>query len=125
MTLVQAYNNLNNYCPNTHFLSQNITGNDGVAFHTIQEQDESKSIGAESLTMGSFATQGNNQGSNRSLPSWTLLAVLWQMCHVWITYRTSSGAVLMMNKLNRKCQKSTTWHASGSLMTGIPCLEHS
>ena len=25
------------------------------------------------------------------LPSWTLLAVLWQMCHVWITYRMSSG----------------------------------
>ena len=64
------------------------------------------------------------EGSNRSLPSWTLLAVLWQMCHVWITYRTSSGAVLMLDKLSRKYQKSTTWHASGSLMTGIPCLEH-
>ena len=58
------------------------------------------------------------EGSNRSLPSWTLLAVLWQMCHVWITYRTSSGSVLMMDKLSRKYQKSTTWHASGSLMTG-------
>ena len=45
---------------------------------------------------------------NRSLPSWTLLAVLWQMCHVWITYRTSSGSVLMMDKLSRKYQKSTT-----------------
>ena len=32
------------------------------------------------------------QGLNRSLPSLTLLTVLWQMCHVWITYRTSRGA---------------------------------
>ena len=39
--------------------------------------------------------------SSRSLPSWTLLAVLWQMCHVWITYRTSSGPVLTMDKLSR------------------------
>ena len=65
-----------------------------------------------------------DSAGNRSLPSWTLLAVLWQMCHVWITYRTSSRAVLMMDKLSRKYQKSTTWDASGSLMTGIPCLEH-
>ena len=54
--------------------------------------------------------------SNRSLPSSTLLAVLWQVCHVWITYRMCSGSVLTMDKLSRKYQKST-WHDSGSLMT--------
>ena len=59
---MQAYNNLNNYHPDTHFLSWNMPGNDGITFHTIQEQDESKSIGAESLTVGSFATRGDNQG---------------------------------------------------------------
>ena len=59
---MQAYNNLNSHHPNTHFLSWNTPGNDGVTFHTIQEQDESNSIGVESLTVGYFATQGNNQG---------------------------------------------------------------
>ena len=47
-----------------------------------------------------FYTINTNQSGNRSLPSWTLLAVLWQMCHVSITYRMSSGAVLMMDKLS-------------------------
>ena len=45
-------------------------------------------------------THPNGHSINRSLPSWTLLAVFWQMCHVWITYRMSSGAVLMMDKFN-------------------------
>ena len=66
MTLVQPYNDLNSYHPDTHFLSWNTPGNDDITFHTIQEQDESKSIGAESLTMGSFATQSDNQGRGGS-----------------------------------------------------------
>ena len=60
--LVRAYNNLNNYHLDTCFLTQNTPGNDGVTFHTIEEQDEFQSIGAESLTMGSFTTQGDNHG---------------------------------------------------------------
>ena len=40
------------------------------------------------------------------------------------THGIVGGAVLMMDKLSRKYKKSTTWYASGSLMTGIPCLEH-
>ena len=39
-----------------------MPGNDGITFHMIQEQDESKSIGVESLTVGAFVTQGDNQG---------------------------------------------------------------
>ena len=54
---------LNKYHPDTHyFLSQNMPGNDGIAFHSIQEQDESRPIGAESLTMGSFPTHGDTKG---------------------------------------------------------------
>ena len=34
------------------------------------------------------------EGSNRSLPRWTLLDVLWQMCHVWITAWNVTGSVL-------------------------------
>ena len=33
---------------------------------------------------------------NRSLPLWTLLAVLWQMCHVWITYGTVRSSTITM-----------------------------
>ena len=44
-TLMQAYNDLNNYWPDTCFLSQNKPGNDGITFHTIQEQDESNQLG--------------------------------------------------------------------------------
>ena len=38
------------------------------------------------------------------------------MCHAWITCGIVGGDVLMMDKLSRKYQKSTTWHASGSLI---------
>ena len=38
------------------------------------------------------------EGSNRSLPSWTLLAVLWQVCHVWITDWIVSGSILVIGR---------------------------
>ena len=41
----------------------------------------------------------NRSGApNRSLPLWTLLAVLWQMCHVWITYGTVRSNTITMRK---------------------------
>ena len=36
--------------------------------------------------------------TNRSLPLWTLLAVLWQLCHVWITYGTVRSSTITMRK---------------------------
>ena len=38
------------------------------------------------------------QFGNRSLPLWTLLAVLWQMCHVWITYGKVRSSTITMRK---------------------------
>ena len=35
---------------------------------------------------------------NRSLTLWTLLAVLWQMCHIWITYGTVRSSTITMRK---------------------------
>ena len=37
---------------------------------------------------------GQQENINRRLPLWTHLAVLWQMCHVWITDWNVTGSVL-------------------------------
>ena len=47
---------------------------------------------------------------NRSLPLWTLLAVLWQMCHVWITAWNVTGSVLVTGRPSYLKQKSTIFH---------------
>ena len=63
--------------------------------------------------------------SNRSLPSWTHLAVLWQMCHVWITAWSFSGSVLVTGRQIYPKQKSTIlhvfrWFHGCSTMSGTP-----
>ena len=39
-----------------------------------------------------------NEDNNRSLPLWTLLAVLWLMCHIWITKGTVRRITITMRK---------------------------
>ena len=51
--------------------------------------------------------------TNRSLPLWTLLAVLWQMCHIWITYGTVRISTITMRKV--------IWRI-GSSIACIACL---
>ena len=41
---------------------------------------------------------GRDTHASRSLPLWTVLAVLWQMCHVWITYGTVRSNTITMRK---------------------------
>ena len=65
------------------------------------------------------------EGSNRSLPLWTLLAVLRQMCNVWITAWNVTGSVLVTGKPSYPKQKSTIFHVfrgvySCSTMPGTP-----
>ena len=48
--------------------------------------------------------------SKRSLPLWTLLAVLWQMCHVCITAWSVTGSVLVIGRPSYPKQKSTIFH---------------
>ena len=60
-----------------------------------------------------------------SLPLWTLLAVLWQMCHVWITAWDVTGSVLVTGRPCYLKRKSTIFHVSRgvygcSIMPGTP-----
>ena len=57
-TLIQAYNDLNNYRPDTRFMSWNPQVNDGVTFNTLETLEETSSVDDESLTISMFATQG-------------------------------------------------------------------
>ena len=69
-----------------------------------------------------------NEGRNRSLAYCTLLGVLWQMCHAWITYGMVRRIVQMMGRPNGtsgKYQESYPfacyWDPYGSLaMHGPP-----
>ena len=61
-TLIQAYNDLNNYWPDAHFMSQNPQANDGVTFNTLETLEETSSVDDESLTISMFATQGQQRG---------------------------------------------------------------
>ena len=71
-TLVQAYNDLNNYQPDAHFISHNPQANDGVTFNTLDTLEETSSIDDESLTISTFATQGQQHGRGRGgQSSWT------------------------------------------------------
>ena len=38
------------------------------------------------------------EGSNRSLAHCTLLDVLWQMCHAWITYGMLRRTIVLISK---------------------------
>ena len=67
-TLIQAYNDLNNYQPDARFMSQNPQANDGVTFNTLETLKETSSINDESLTISMFATQGQQHGGGRG--SW-------------------------------------------------------
>ena len=68
------------------------------------------------------------EGSNRSLAYCTLLGVLWQMCHSWITYGTVRRTVPMMGRLNgtggkyqESCPFSCFWDSYGSIAKlGLP-----
>ena len=60
---------------------------------------------------------------NRSLPSRTLLVVLWQMCHVWITDWIVRGSVEMTDRSSYTKKNSTILHVLGGFMTVLPCLE--
>ena len=61
---------------------------------------------------------------NRSLPSWTLLAVLWQMCHVWISNWIVSGSVLVIGRPSYTKGKFGSLHVFRGFMADLPCLEH-
>ena len=61
---------------------------------------------------------------NRSLPSWTLLAILWQMCHVWITNWIVSGSVEGTGRPSYTKKKSTILHVFRGFMAALQCLEH-
>ena len=52
-------------------------------------------------------THPPQEGSNRGLPSGTLLSVLWQMGHVWITYGITSGFVQVTHKQKQSRLLST------------------
>ena len=60
-TLVQAYNDLNNYWPDACFLSCNPQANDGVTFNNLDTLEETASVDDESLPISTFATQGQQR----------------------------------------------------------------
>ena len=64
-TLVQAYNNLNNYQPDVRFLSRNPQANDGVTFNTLDTLEETACVDDKSLTISTFTTQGQQHGGGR------------------------------------------------------------
>ena len=72
-------------------------------------------------TMLDYATN-----PNRSLPSWTLLAVLLPMCHVWITDWIVSGFIEATDRPSYTKEKSTILHVFMGfvIMADQPCLEH-
>ena len=63
------------------------------------------------------------EGSNRSLPSWTLLAVLWQICHVWITDWIVSGSIEVTDRLCFTRREFAILHAPECFVADLPCLE--
>ena len=71
-TLVQAYNDLNNYQLDAQFLSHNSQANNGIAFNTLDTLEETASVDDESLTISTFTTQGQLCGGGRGgQSSWT------------------------------------------------------
>ena len=64
------------------------------------------------------------EGSNRSLPSWTLLDVLWQMCHEWITDWIVSVSIEVTDRLSYTRGKFAILHAPECFMADLPRLEH-
>ena len=50
-TLVQAYNDLNNYEPDAHYMSHNPQSNNIVTFNTLDTREETASVDDESLTI--------------------------------------------------------------------------
>ena len=68
-TLIQAYNDLNNYWPDACFMSRNPQANDGVTFNTLETLEETSSINDESLTTSTFATEGQQRRGGRG--GWT------------------------------------------------------
>ena len=60
--LIQAYNDLNNYQPDVHFMSCNPQANNGVTLNTLETLEETASVDDESLTISTFATQGQQHG---------------------------------------------------------------
>ena len=61
--------------------------------------------------------------SIRSLPSGTLLSVLRQMCHVWITYGIVSGSVQAADKQSIGREESTILDAFRCLLM-VLCSDH-
>ena len=71
-TLVQAYNDLNNYQLDARFLSHNSQANNGIAFNTLDTLEETASVDDESLTISTFTTQGQLcSGGRGGKCSWT------------------------------------------------------
>ena len=76
-------------------------------------------------TTNQFVLHFNEQfRHSRSLPSWTLLAVLWQMCHVWIPNWIVSGSVKVTDRLSYTRGKFAILHAPECFVAVLPCLEH-
>ena len=69
-------------------------------------------------------TDNKVRQTNRSMPLWTLLAVLWQMCHVWITSLNVTGYVLVTGRQSYLKQNSTIFHVLGVFIAVLLCLEH-
>ena len=66
---MQAYNDLNNYQPDVCFISRNPQANDGVTFNILETLEETASVNDDSLTISTFATQGQQHRGGRG--SWS------------------------------------------------------
>ena len=53
-----------------------------------------------------------------------LLAVLWQMFHVWITDWIVSGSIEVTDRQSYTRGKFAILHAPECFMDDLPCLEH-
>ena len=68
-TLIQAYNELSNYQPDVHLMSWYPQAHDGATFNMLETLEETASVDDESLTISTFATQGQQCGGGRG--SWS------------------------------------------------------
>ena len=89
-----------------------------------QLRKEQEKATEESMILVQEHVTSTIRGSNRSLPSWTLRAVSWQMCHVWITDWIVSGSVEATHRPSYTKEKSTILHVFMGFMAALPCLEH-
>ena len=61
----------------------------------ISNENETYTLGVHFM----FSCKYSTYQINRSLAYPTLLGVLWQMCHIWITYGTVRRVFLTISKL--------------------------